>query len=154
MLKYTEVYTYIASENIPTMPLELRVGIKRTIKKSAGVTVVDNPEDGYNIGPLRDIIWTEKELSIDRQLRDPELIILQGSKNCSISIDKITKLSLGPLKLRYVVDEVDLYFQLFDIGSSTIKDDYFKRKLLPNIRSSCWIGELNHKVKLRSKELV
>ena len=32
MLKYPEVYTNRVSENIPTMPLELRDGIERKFK--------------------------------------------------------------------------------------------------------------------------
>ena len=44
------------SENIPTMPLELRPGIEITIKTTADVFVVDNPEDGAHIGPLSDCI--------------------------------------------------------------------------------------------------
>ena len=54
MLKYPEVYTNMVFENIPTMPLELCAGIKRTIKKTLDVTVVDTPEYGDHIRPLSD----------------------------------------------------------------------------------------------------
>ena len=33
MLQYKEVYTNMVFENIPTMPLELRAGIERTVSK-------------------------------------------------------------------------------------------------------------------------
>ena len=54
MLKYPEVYTNMVSENIPTIPLELRARIEIIIKKTSNVTVVDNPECGAHIGPLSD----------------------------------------------------------------------------------------------------
>ena len=63
-------------------------------------------------------------------------------------------MSLRPSELRYVIDEVGLYFIWFNIGSSTVKYDYFRQKYLPNIRSSCWVDGFNHQVKLRSKSLV
>ena len=56
--------------------------------KTSDVNVVYNPEGGSHTGPLSDLIWKQKELSIYLQLRDPELIILQDSENCSIYIDK------------------------------------------------------------------
>ena len=68
MLKYPEVHTKIVFENIPTMKLELRSGTKRTIKKTADVTFVDNPEDGAHIGTLSDCIRKEKYLNNGRQL--------------------------------------------------------------------------------------
>ena len=56
MLKYPEVYTNMVFENISTMTLDLRAGIKITIKKPDDVTVVYNPEDSAHIGPLSDRI--------------------------------------------------------------------------------------------------
>ena len=60
MLKYPEVYTNMVFENIPTIPLELRACIKRSIKKTSDVDVVDNPEFGSHSGPLSDRTWKEK----------------------------------------------------------------------------------------------
>ena len=154
MLKYPKVYTNTVLKNNSTMPLELRAGIERTILKTDDVTVVYNPEDGAHIEPLSGRICKEKYLSIDRQLRDPEFLILQGSEHCSISINNISNMSLRPSELRYVIDEVGLYFIWFNIGSSTVKYDYFRQKYLPNIISSCWVDGFNHQVKLRSKSLV
>ena len=117
--------------------------------KTSDVNVVYNPEGGSHTGPLSDLIWKQKELSIYLQLRDPELFILQSSENCSTYVDRISTFSPRLPELIYVVDEVGLYIRCFDIFSSTIKDDYFRQKLLPNHRSLCWIYGLDHQFKLR-----
>ena len=56
ILKYLEVYKNMLFGIIPNMLLELRADIDRTIKNTAGVNVVDNPEDGAHIGPFSDRI--------------------------------------------------------------------------------------------------
>ena len=66
----------------------------------------------------------------------------------------MSKFSLIPPQLKYIVDEVGLYFRWFEIGSSTIKDDYFINKTLPYLIFSCWIDGLNQQVKLRSTSIV
>ena len=116
MLQYKEVYTNMIFENIPTMPLELRAGIERTGHKKKDNQEQSNEDvddDGlrdsaYN-GVISDFIRKEKEICNDRQMRQPELLMLQSSAKSTISIDKITKFSVRPPELRYVFDKVGLH---------------------------------------------
>ena len=101
---YGEVFTDLVDEVVPTQPLEHRAGVE-TIRK------MSNVEDGANLVSLSHTVRNTLDLPNWRQHTDSELLILQGSLNTSISIDKITKFSLRPPELRIFFDQPGNYYR-------------------------------------------
>ena len=91
---YGELFTYLVDEVIPTQPLEDRAGVETVRKKS-------NVEDGANLVSISHTVRKTLDLPKWKQHTDYELLILQGSLNTSISIDKITRFSLRDPELRF-----------------------------------------------------
>ena len=104
MLNYPQVYTDMLFESVPTVSLEMRCG---THLKSNN----DNcPSDGDDTLPISYIIRQQKNFPSWRQLRDPELLILQGLLNSPISVDKITLFSVRPPELRQIFVVLEIIF--------------------------------------------
>ena len=101
---YGEVFTDLVDEVIPTQPLEHRAGLETFRNKS-------NIEDGANLVSVSHSIRKLMDLPKWRLHTDSELLILQGSLNTSISIDKITKFSLRPPELRFFFDQPGNYYR-------------------------------------------
>ena len=101
---YGEVLTDLVDEVIPTQPLEHRAGVVTVRNKS-------NIEDGANLVSISHTVRKALDLPKWRQHTDSELLILQGSLNTSISIDKITQFSLRPPELRFFFDQPGNYYR-------------------------------------------
>ena len=86
------------------MSLELRVEID-TSRWSKNIY------DSTNYGSVGNWFRQANNFPIGWQTRPRELLILQGSHDVSASIDKITKYSLLPSELRYLVDQVGTEFR-------------------------------------------
>ena len=96
--------TDLVDEVIPTQPLEHRAGVETIRNKS-------NIEDGANLVSISHTVRKALDLPEWRQHTDSELLILQGSLNTSISIDKITQFSLRPPELRFFFDQPGIYYR-------------------------------------------
>jgi hypothetical protein len=81
---YGEIFTDLIDEVLPTQPLEHRASLETFRNKS-------NIEDDANLGSALHSIRKIMDLPKWRLHTDSELLILQGSLNISISIDKITE---------------------------------------------------------------
>ena len=101
---YGEVLTDLVDEVLPTQPLEHRTGVETIRNKS-------NIEDGADLVSISHTVRKALDLPKWRQHTDSELLILQGSLNTSISIDKITKFSLRPPELRFFFDQPGNYYR-------------------------------------------
>lgn len=100
MLNYPQVYTDMLFESVPTVALEMRCGTHLKSNNDNG------PSDGDDTLPIIFIIHQQKNFPSWRQLRDPELLILQGLLNSPISVDKITLFSVRPPELRQIFRSV------------------------------------------------
>ena len=170
ILQYPEVHTNLVFESIPTMPLELRAGVEKFKFKSQTEDENGNRgnqydifrgydgdgnvvEDGAHVGVEIDLVRTLLTLNQDRQIRDTELLILKGTKKATLSVDKITKFSIRPPELRYIVDMVGNYYRWFKVGKGSLKYDEMHSLLDNDLRRSSWIDGLGHIVKLRYNAL-
>merc|ERR1711884_597715 len=89
------------------------------------------------------------EICNDRQMRQPELLMLQSSAKSTISIDKITKFSIRPPDLRYVFDKVGLYFRWCHIDKNVEVYENMEDKIKHNLWKSAWFDALNHQVRVQ-----
>ena len=105
-------------------------------------------DSAYN-GIISDIIRKEMEICNDRQMRQPELLMLQSSAKSTISIDKITKFSVRPPELRYVFDKVGLYFRWCHIDKDVEVYENMEDKIKHNLWKSAWFDALNHQVRVQ-----
>ena len=78
---------------------------------------------------------------------------MQGTENSTLSVDKITKFSVRPPELHYIVDMVSKYYRWFKVGKGSLKYDTMHSLLDDDLRRSSWIDELGHIVKLRYNTL-
>ena len=97
MLGYPEVRTDLRFENIPTVPLEQRPGIEVLKKNNSNLPIFNNDEisldeiaDQYDTSNPCVKIREEKGFPEKRFFTDSQLLIIQGTTNSSISIDKIS----------------------------------------------------------------
>ena len=103
---YGEVFTGLVDDVIPIQPLDYRAGLETFRNKL-------NIEDGANLVSVSHSIRKIMDLPKWRLHIDSELLILQGSLNTSISIDRITKFSLRPLELKFFFDQSGNYYRHF-----------------------------------------
>ena len=147
MLGYPEVTTNLVFENIPTQPLELRAGVETRKKKSKQNRVQDGMDTSIEVDEVRkDCLLPER-----RQIRDPELIILQGLYDVNISVDKVTLFSVRPPELRVLFREVPNYYRWFKRENSQFSYEQVEEKIDYDLNRSVWINGLNGQVKLRLK---
>ena len=141
MLKYKIVHTNLNFINIPTIPFELCAGIEKFEYTRINILEHnDNPEDGFSWFCVSDKIRKSLNLPNHRQMRQQELHIIESTRESSISIDKISKFSLRPPEIRYLVDQIGLYYRWF-----------FKSKVLDYDIYKCgWVDGLNHPVYLQN----
>ena len=107
MLNYPQIHTDMIFENIPTIPLEQRAGME---KKNRAMFMDGGIDDEADLIPYTYKVRCDKQFPAWRKHRDIELVILQGSLNADISVDKITSFSLRPPELRHIFVEVGNYF--------------------------------------------
>ena len=150
MLEYPEVYTNLVFEHIPTQPLELRPGVEVTKKRNNNEDAADAAQVVSDIASIR---RNKFPTQTSRHLRDPEQLILIGAVDSSISIDKITKFSLRPPELRYLFNQVGIYYRFFCTNGRRIKSSDLDEVLKSDIQKSPWIDGLHYQVKVRDKAL-
>lgn len=83
----------------------------------------------------------------DRQLRDQERLILYNDSKCNISIDKISKFSIRPPEIRYVIDQVGNYYRWCNIGNIPLKKE--NMEIHQDICKSMLIDGSNHQIKFK-----
>ena len=166
-LGYPEVHTNLVFVSIPTMPLELRAGIEthkfrpildndnrlhRNNNIPFNQPLDDNGdpiEDAAYVGIESDLVRRSMELNPDRQMRESELLILQGSDKSSISIDKVSKFSVRPPELRQITDKLGDYFRFFYVTPSKLRYNDIATVINDDVWKSAWVDGLGHIVKVR-----
>ena len=163
----TEVHMNMNYVRVSTMPLELRPGVE-TIKgrrsnralnednnnrNNRGNNVAAGMIDGATTGSEINRIRRAKSLPLARQMRHHELFVLQGTSQCSISIDRVTKFSLRPPELRRLFDKLLDYYRWFEIDKAVMSSKEMEDNLSCNIRKSVWVDGLHHQVRIRVKAL-
>ena len=116
-------------------------------KKSQQNTVQDGMDTSIEVDEVR----KDSLLPEWRQLRDPELIILQGLYDVNISVDKVTLFSVRPPELRVLFRELPNYYRWFKRENSHFSYEEMEEKIEYDLNRSVWIDGLNGQVKLRLK---
>ena len=176
----SEVHTNMSWVEIPTCPLELRAGVetmkghrqnannRRNQNNSNNNNNNNNNNndnnryrnnnnrtlglaDAASVDSEINRIRKLKRLPSERQMRLPELYIVQGTAQCSITIDRVTKFSLRPPELRRLFDSLLNYYRWFDIGKEYLMSDEMMVKVQTDITKTCWIDGLHHQVRIRKK---
>lgn len=143
LLCYPEVITNLEFVNIPTIPLELRSGVRIEKKRQA--------KDGVHIGSLTDDIRRTKGVEEWRQHRENELLMIDDLQNSKISIDNITLFSLRPPELREIIKKPGQYFRWFQVRKRVMKGQHVSDLLNFDVNKSAWIDGLQHQVFMRKK---
>ena len=91
---YPEIRTNLIFINVPTVPLEQRIGVEKINKYGANDNTNHNRRDDIPDGmcmlnPCVDI-QKNKNFPINRYFTDSQLLIMNGAKNSTISLDKIS----------------------------------------------------------------
>ena len=147
---YPQIYTDMVFVNVTTLPLEQRAGVE--CKSSNELLDVIN-EDGCDLLPMGYVVREQKHYPVWRQLRDPELLILQGCFNITVSIDKITQFSVRPPELHSIVTFVGKYYHWFYVSKTKIKRGQLQMLLTDSVESSIWVYGLNNQVYVHTKAL-
>ncbi len=87
-LGYPQIHTDMVFESVSTLPLEQRAGSECNINRNSSHIGCN---DGDEVLSLSYKVRQEKNFPSWRQHREQELLILQGSLNEPVSVDKITK---------------------------------------------------------------
>lgn len=164
MLSYPQVRTDMIFEIICTLPLEQRPGIEKSIKipttdfineKYNLIDEDDNEEqpDGLDTSILIQKIRNDLKFPSERQLRQEELLMLQGTFSSKVSIDKITKFSLRPPELRDIIRKVEHYYRWFYIVPKQLNQEEMLEGLNANVRRTLWIDSLQNQIQLRKNAL-
>ena len=143
LLGYKLSRTDIRGADVPTIPLENRVGFLRPPPKNVNV------EDGAELGVVVQNVRVENNLPQWRRHTDTEIMILEGLKDSTLSVDKITVFSVRPPELRSIFDQPGFFFRWFHIGDKVVDRDTMVQKLCFNLNKCCWINGLQRQVLLR-----
>ena len=104
MSQYNEVYTNSIFENIPTMQLELRAGTEIKRHQNLDEDNQDSPEDSFSHLCIAISVRKHLKLPNVRQMKQRELEIIEGSKEATVSMDKISKFS------PQLINKVGIYY--------------------------------------------
>ena len=110
MLNYPQIHTDMVFENIPTVPLEKWAGMECNTKRGE---LDRGCNDGDELISLSYIIRREKNFPPWRQHRNNELVMIQGTFDAPVSVDKVTKYSVRPPELRHVIRTLGHYYRWF-----------------------------------------
>ena len=104
LLGYPDIRTDLRFTNVPTVPLEQRVGVEKTkMKKEPNENNNENNNDTITDGfdtssPCVDI-RENNFFPLHRLFTDSQKLIIQGTMNSSISLDNITLFGIRPPEL-------------------------------------------------------
>ena len=159
MMSYPQVKTDMVFEVIATVPLEQRRGVEvnptnnHSTMYHVNEETDENSSDGIDISIPINKARLECGLASWRQLRNHEIITLEGVMSSNVSIDKITKFSLRPPEIRNIVTELGNYYRWFHVSKKKIPFKEISSLLNKDIRKSVWLDDLQKLVKLRSKAI-
>ena len=154
---------------IPTMPLEQRVGFKKTpIRMNhRNNDDVNNENSGSNnnndtykqVDDGRDLsipsheFRTRLQLPTWRQHSNSELLLLDNSLSTGITLDRISEFGIRPPELRVLFDTVGNYFRWFHISQIMIDEERMNELVVTNIHCSHWVDGIMRVIKVRLKAL-
>ena len=154
MLSYPQVRTDMKYEIIATVPMEQRTGVEKKAKVYTRMNIVEeNGLDGISTSFPASKVRLKKNLPEWRQLKDTELITLEGALSSRVSVDKVTGFSLRPPELREIVTQVGNFYRWFYIGNTAIHDTKLEELIDADIYNSCWINSLQQHVYIRQNAL-
>ena len=148
MLNYPQIHTDMAFENIPTVPLEQHAGMECNSKRGE---FDSGCNDGDELISLSYIIRREKSFPSWRQHRPQELLMIQGTFDSPISVDKVTKYSVRPPELRHVIRTLGHYYRWFFVKNERIGREKLELILMESLHTSVWIDGLQNHVLVRVK---
>ena len=86
-------------------------------------------------------------------MRQKELDIIEGTNQTSVSIDKVSRFSIRPPELRYLIDNIGMYYCWFYINPERLNYNQIKNELHNDIFNSSWIDGLCIKVHLQRRSI-
>jgi hypothetical protein len=146
MLQEPQIFTNAEFISIPTCPLEQRAGlfIKPSYVRNS-TSIFTNRFNPLSIGRISLGVQRRQQLqlSMDRQFSFEEQLINSDMLLCPDTIDKVTKFSIRPPELRFVMN-LATYHQCFI--SYKFNSEHLIRR---NFFTSGWVDGLGYQIMLR-----
>ena len=150
MLGYAEVHMDISHIKVSTQPLPQRTGVVVSRKSQSKEEHDDNNSAGdernVDLSIVSQVVRKEKSLPEWRQLRDNEVLVLEGALTSSVSVDKVTQFSVRPPELRSLFNKVEHYVRWFKVGTTELNFDAMIEIIDEDMCKSCWIDGMQRQV--------